>query len=372
MAYYVYQYLHPEYGHLYCGRSDNLDRRIYEHNNLLTDNIPREYENLLKESVIMYIELQNKAQGIAVEASCIDKFKPFINKALKYDIADESMLEMKLPKWKIYNEKNSKCKQHLHNIEEENKKLIDTISKVENEISQKSQYLNNSRTRLRKINYELKTCEEIESKNILFGFGLKDIEWFYNNCQNKNVKFYSEVYDKVGNVAASGIISYDSQNKLLILEKDKTQINSKDIFFETICCSLYNFYPDVNIYPELYAALLSIYEDLKIKNKTYDIDFLSQKYKDSCFSSEDDTIRVILKNNKIYSCNIRDHSLDNGFYNWEAEYGEEFVENHCIQYKKVNLNKKMRDRIYSSKYYTPEANLDEEKYCKKMLLKYSA
>ena len=106
-GHYVYQYLHPEYGHLYCGRTENLDERIFRHNNMDTDNISREYENLLKESVVMYVELQNKAQEIAVEAYCIDRFKPFLNKAFKYD-SDEFILEMKLPKWKLYKKRKGR------------------------------------------------------------------------------------------------------------------------------------------------------------------------------------------------------------------------------------------------------------------------
>lgn len=106
MEYYVYQYLHPEYGHLYCGRTENLEKRIYEHDNLKKDNIPRKYESLLKESAVMYIELKNKAQGIAVEAYLIDKYKPYLNKALKYscDKDEGSQLKMKLPRWKAYND----------------------------------------------------------------------------------------------------------------------------------------------------------------------------------------------------------------------------------------------------------------------------
>lgn len=108
-GHYVYQYLHPEYGHLYIGRTENLNQRIYTHDNSKDDNIPREYEHLLKESVVMYIELQNKAQEIAVEAYCIDKYKPFLNTSLKYD-EDNSILEMKLPKWKLYQRKKEKRK----------------------------------------------------------------------------------------------------------------------------------------------------------------------------------------------------------------------------------------------------------------------
>lgn len=371
MGYYVYQYLHPEYGHLYCGRADNLDSRIYQHNNLSSDNIPREYEHLLKESVIMYIELQNKAQGIAVEAYCIDKFKPFINKALKYDDGG-SLLEMKLPKWKMYDVENLNYKHHLHSIKKEKEQLIDSIVNIENEIDKKSNYLSNAKTRLKKINYEIKTHAKIESENIIFDFDIKDIKWFYSHCENKDVKFYSEIYDKVGNIVGSGVLYYDSQSKLLVLERDQNKFYSNNICFDIFCSALYSFYPDIDIYPELYAALLSNNEELKVKNKIYDIDTLLNKYNDSCFASVDDSIRVISKNKKIFSCNIRDDSLNNGTYSWNLKDGEEYIEDCIVHYKKADLNKKIKERIYSSKYYAPDANLEDGKYCEKMLLKYSA
>lgn len=276
MGYYVYQYLHPEYGHLYCGRADNLDSRIYQHNNLSTDNIPREYEHLLKESIVMYVELQNKAQGIAVEAYCIDKFKPFINKSLKYDDSG-SLLEIKLPEWKVYDVKNSKYKENLHNIKKEREQLIDSISNIENEIAKKSEYFNNAKTKLQKINYEIKTHDKIKNKKIIFDFNIDDIKWFYNHCENKNVKFYSEIYDKIGNIVANGVVYYDIQSELLVLDQGQDKYYSNKIFFDTICNALYSFYPDINIYPELYAALLSNNEDLKNKNKAYDIHTLLKK-----------------------------------------------------------------------------------------------
>lgn len=99
-VYYVYQYIHPEYGLLYFGRADNLAKRIYDHENSERDNIPRKYKSILKESAVMYMELKNKAQGIAVEAYLIDKYKPMLNTSLKY--CDESELEMTLPQWKQY------------------------------------------------------------------------------------------------------------------------------------------------------------------------------------------------------------------------------------------------------------------------------
>lgn len=147
--YYVYMYLHPEYGHLYCGRCDNLDKRIYEHNNSEKDNIPRKYESLLKESIVMYVELQTVAQGVSLEAYCIDKFKPFLNIALKYKVDGKSPLNMDYPKWKIYRGNDSKYQECLYNVKRENEQLksdnnllIKNIKQLKYELKEVNNQLN--------------------------------------------------------------------------------------------------------------------------------------------------------------------------------------------------------------------------------------
>ena len=151
MAYYVYQYLHPEYGHLYCGRTDNLYKRIYDHNNKKEDNIPRKYEKLLKESVVMYVELLNKAEGISVEAYCINKYKPYLNKALIYE-GKETKIKMEIPKWEIFNPKKAKQNQRLYNITKEEEEIQKEISNIENDIKIKKDIFNKLEYKLHKIN----------------------------------------------------------------------------------------------------------------------------------------------------------------------------------------------------------------------------
>lgn len=377
-GYYVYQYLHPEYGHLYCGRTENLDKRIYDHNHSLNDNISREYEHILNESVVVYVELQNKSQEIAVEAYCIDKFKPFLNKSLKYD-TKESLLEMKLPKWQIYNPEKSKKNARLNELQMELNTIEDDISNIEYEIKNKKLCLENDKFQLAKIEYETKSFHDMKNKNILFGFRIKDIRWYYEHCENKNVKFYSEIYDKIGNCVNRGVIYYDFENDGLILEtnsKDSTlsTMNSNEAMFDIISNSYYNFYPDLEIYPELFAALMSKKDETLIKNKPYNIKDLIDKYDVPFFSSIDDSIRVQFKNGEIYSCNIRDDSLDNGFYAWTFGEGREVLNTntHTIEYIKEDLDKKIIKHIFSSKYYSPESDVEEEKYCNNMLLKYAS
>ena len=81
---YVYRYIHPNYPWLYVGRTNDLARRIYEHDEEITDNIDKKYKKLLLESFVVYTELDNKAQSIALENYLIDVYKPTLNKYNKY------------------------------------------------------------------------------------------------------------------------------------------------------------------------------------------------------------------------------------------------------------------------------------------------
>lgn len=216
MAYYVYQYLHPEYGHLYCGRTDNLDIRIYQHNNLEGDNISRKYKSLLKESIVMYIELQNKAQGVAVEAYCIDKFKPFLNIVLKYNTDMESPLNMDCPKWKIYHGNDSKYQECLYNVERENEQLksdndllIKNIKQLKYELKEINNQLNYIRTHPiknipdEKINKICDKLDEEENNKIINRTGRPqeissdDIELIYRlRERGKSIREIAKVLDR--------------------------------------------------------------------------------------------------------------------------------------------------------------------------------
>ena len=404
MGYYVYQYLHPEYGHLYCGRTNDLDKRIYEHNNCENDNIPREYEELLKESIIMYIKLKNKAQGIAVEAYCIDKYKPYLNKALKYlkhddDDCDNSfILEMKLPKWKIYNPKKSKYKHQLSVIKEEELQIVGDISNAKKILKQKKDELSKTKFELEKINYNIKIQENIKDKNndVLFGFGADDIKWFYKHCENKNVKFYSEIYDKVGNISANGCIYYDFGKDEVVLEvysgregKPYT-ITDKEIFFDINACMLYNFYPDINIYPELYVSLLCKKNELLIINNIHDLkDLINNSNYDGRIihnADKESSVSIEFENGEIVYCCVKldsynhvykgTHNLLKGDdkinYIWYKKDGVLLIEEKHHIYKKEDIDIGIKDYIFSCKYHHPDRNEKEEEYCDKMLSKFNA
>ena len=81
---YVYRYIHPNYPWLYVGRTNDLARRIHEHDEEITDNIDKKYKKLLLESFVVYTELDNKAQSIALKNYLIDVYKPTLNKYNKY------------------------------------------------------------------------------------------------------------------------------------------------------------------------------------------------------------------------------------------------------------------------------------------------
>ena len=383
MGHYVYQYLHPEYGHLYCGRTCNLDKRIYDHNNCKDDNIPREYKRLLEESIIMYVKLQNKAQEIAVEAYCIDKFKPFLNKSLKYD-SEESVIEMKLPKWKIYNPENLKYKQQLNTVEKEKRKLIEDISVIENDIKIKRDKLSKMNFESTKIDYRTKAHTYFKNNTFKLNLGLEDIRWFYSHCENKEVKFFSETFDMTGKLMCKGILYYDfNENKLVIEYNDCNNnesyiVKEKDIMFSIYNCQLSNYYPDINIYPELYASLLSKKDDLVVKNNIYTLNYLLYKYPNSWFRSIDNKIRVLFKNGELNRCNVELDLYDNGqrdiyelnnIYDWDLEDGLCQYEEGKMLYKKEDIDPKIKECIFSAQYYSPDREEKEEEYVDKMLKK---
>ena len=97
---YVYRYIHPNYPWLYVGRTDDLIRRIDEHDNQSSDNIDAEYRDLLLQSFVLYTEVENKAQAIALESYLIDVYKPTLNKSNKY--YGESIFDVYDINWKKY------------------------------------------------------------------------------------------------------------------------------------------------------------------------------------------------------------------------------------------------------------------------------
>ena len=56
MSYYIYRYIHPDYAWLYVGQTVDIKGRIKSHDYSNTDNIDREYTDLLQEATVLYFE----------------------------------------------------------------------------------------------------------------------------------------------------------------------------------------------------------------------------------------------------------------------------------------------------------------------------
>lgn len=393
MGHYVYQYLHPEYGHLYCGRTENLDKRIYEHNNSKNDNISRKYERVLKNSIVMYIELKNKAQEIAVEAYCIDKYKPYLNKMLKDnndDNEDCMQLTMSLPEWKIYDKEKSKYKIQLQNQNNEKILLENKINELKNVINNKKDILECMKTNLNEIEYEILLREKSDDIN-QFGFDFSDIKWFYKNCKNKNVKFYSELYDKTGKKCICGTVYLDEKNKVTLETYTKNR-TSDDVcittegmlFLDTFGAALWDsFYPDKDIYVEFKACVLSKLNNLKKANAEYELNDLTDKYAGNVLlHSVDNNVLVEFKNWNIVRCrcdNIDKTSelynhikkyCDDGCYCWDSEYGTETVVDRIVEWVDGEINSEIEKYVRTLKYHTPDRDEKEEKVCRCLLSKF--
>ena len=328
----------------------------------------------------MYVELRNKAQEISAEAYCIDKFKPYLNKALNYeddsDDNEDCLLEMKLPKWKIYDSQNLKYKQQLLSLERENAKILEDISVLENDIKNKKYDLNKMKFELNKINYKIKVQDNVKNNNILFGFGTNDIKWFYKHCENKSVKFHSEIYDKTGELVVGGCMYYDSDINMLSFKYDEEKgiMTEKDFLFDALCSALYVYYPDINIYSELYSSLLSKKDELSIINSVYDLKDLMEICESGRVIDKERNIHLYFENGKISNCTVDlsscgsiyrgKHRLNNE-YRWNEEDGLRVGDD----YIKEDIDIGIKKYLFSCKYYHPNRDGKEEKYCNEMLSK---
>lgn len=84
MGHYVYKYILDE-EIIYIGKNDtNLSDRIYFHEHTKTDSLYG-YQNKYPQLQILFTEVENKIQSELLESLLIDKYKPVLNKAKKYD-----------------------------------------------------------------------------------------------------------------------------------------------------------------------------------------------------------------------------------------------------------------------------------------------
>lgn len=96
----VYIYYHPKHKYVYVGRTNNLKRRLYEHDHSDVTN-----SELFRSCRVYYAEFANKAETIAVEAFLINDKKPLLNHSAKY-VGKTKGLFMILPEFKYYRDRH--------------------------------------------------------------------------------------------------------------------------------------------------------------------------------------------------------------------------------------------------------------------------
>lgn len=96
MAECVYIYYHPSRGYIYVGRTNNLSKRLYEHDHGIGGD-----GSLFCACRVYYAEFANKAETIIVETYLINEKKPFLNKSMKYP-GKTKELRIVLPEFKYY------------------------------------------------------------------------------------------------------------------------------------------------------------------------------------------------------------------------------------------------------------------------------
>ncbi len=228
MSYYVYRYMHPDYPWLYVGKAANLKTRIYQHDRCKTDNISREYETLLHESVVYYLELANEVQGDYIEKLLIDKYKPFLNKKDKVD--GESPIEFTLPKWKRFIRRcdvnanfNNSCGTLLKTLAKEQQDVDEKISEAKRALSDKRTALS---AILRDITdttsiYDNASIDSINSTvscpvENMYRIDSDEIIMFYKKYESTPVQFLAYGYNSFGKrklftITKDGIMTPDAK-----------------------------------------------------------------------------------------------------------------------------------------------------------------
>lgn len=81
--YYVYKFINYENEIIYCGRTNNIDRRMTKEHFTKTGHLPEECYSQVKE--IWYAKLESKAMMKIYEMYYINKWQPYYNQKDKYD-----------------------------------------------------------------------------------------------------------------------------------------------------------------------------------------------------------------------------------------------------------------------------------------------
>lgn len=285
--YYVYRYMHPDYPWLYVGKTIDLHRRIYSHDKLNSDNIDRKYTTLLLESTVYFITLDNSAQMDLMELYLIDKHKPYLNKKDKHDT--QSILELKIPKWKRYvrsheisnNNFNKKTKNLAQEIEILDSKIAELETARSNKIAEISscekeiECLINIESDFKKYKIEASSLLSkpfmTHSNKLFYRIDIDEINLIFQEFPESNLKFYLDIYNCNGDMETmisdkNGIWTYTNFNK----NEKKFICKRDDLIFNTIqssrVTSITHFYSK-SLFP--FMLLRTIYENrlyhLKIK-----------------------------------------------------------------------------------------------------------
>lgn len=287
MGYYIYRYVHPDYPWLYVGQTIDIEKRIKSHDSNNGDNISRKYENLLKESRVLFFEVGGKNQMDYVESFLIDKYKPYLNKKDKF-VDRECPVEMKLPTWQIYRDRDSslesstkdflKILKKVEKAQEEIEAKKKAVSDLEKEIEVKNEQLKDAESKLNALTSivpsALRPTEDLKDKKSIF-VDVKFIKEFYKTYPNSDVTFTSISYSETGRVNECTI---DKEKVVTVTRNGTPQIYKRkddddgiswgfagDILINSYAC-FSRFKPSTSLVVDI---MLSYYADqiLKVKKE---------------------------------------------------------------------------------------------------------
>ena len=289
MGYYIYRYVHPDYPWLYVGQTIDIEKRIKSHDSNNGDNISRKYESLLKESRVLFFEVGGKNQMDYIESFLIDKYKPYLNKKDKF-VDRECTVEMKLPTWQIYRDRDSslesstkdflKILKRVEKAQEEIEAKKRVISNLEKEVEVKNEQLKDAESKLNALTSivpsALHPAEDLKDKKSIF-VDVKFIKEFYKTYPNSDVTFTSISYSETGKANKCTI---DKDKIVTVTRSGTPQIYKRkdddygiswgfagDILINSYAC-FSRFKPSTSLIADI---MLSYYADqiLKVKKELY-------------------------------------------------------------------------------------------------------
>lgn len=255
MSYYIYRYIHPDYAWLYVGQTVDIKGRIKSHDYSNTDNIDREYTDLLQEATVLYFECNSKNQMNYIESYLIDKYKPFLNKAGK-DIDVSCEAEMKLPDWRVYRQGSKDFNTKLSAISDEIETKTSLLSDINFQLdSAKKELLEIRKDAALLYDLKRKTEKEINSSIVKRqSVDKKFIADFYEAFPNSNISFSANVWGENGERA---MIIYG--NGFMEISKPyNKKLTSKDLLVQADNPHLHTKAGQPNVLASFYLSMFEI------------------------------------------------------------------------------------------------------------------